>query len=249
MPLPSIQLPATLPPPLKGLPKLAGDIVGTALNIAGLAEVGTLRILQRFTGNVIFDGYFQYKDSNGVTRWEFGNLPANGNSPAQQGARANNAGGVPIFDTLGLIDVETAIGSSVSQPWSPSTLTGTTTPTGITGTNGEVTITSANFTLTRTLNVLVLASCAAAGWVTVGPIALAVPIYVRITGHANGASGAVSRSTTAGSTTFPTTATVFQQISLPAGSYTANLIWNSVAGTSDRLDVYAYNLYVFQKGS
>lgn len=87
-------------------------------------------------------------DGNGVTRAEMGNLNANGISPAQWGFRANDAGGVPIFDSLGLISVMQSLGSA-SNPGGNPTFT-TTTPTLI----PSVTVT---FSLTRALRVLAFA--------------------------------------------------------------------------------------------
>lgn len=55
--------------------------------------------------------YSAVTDPSNVVRAEWGNLAANGNSPAQYGFRANNASGVPIFDSLGLISVMSVLGS------------------------------------------------------------------------------------------------------------------------------------------
>lgn len=53
-------------------------------------------------------------DGAGTVRAEFGNLAANGNSPAQFGFRASSAAGVPLFDSLGLIGVMTQVGGTIS---------------------------------------------------------------------------------------------------------------------------------------
>lgn len=55
--------------------------------------------------------YSAVTDTSGTVRAEWGNLAANGNSPAQYGFRANAANGVPIFDSLGLIAVMSVLGS------------------------------------------------------------------------------------------------------------------------------------------
>lgn len=55
--------------------------------------------------------YSAVTDPSNVVRAEWGNLAANGNSPAQYGFRANNGAGVPIFDSLGLIAVMSVLGS------------------------------------------------------------------------------------------------------------------------------------------
>ena len=49
--------------------------------------------------------YQAVTDASGTIRVEFGNLAANGISPAQEGLRANDSSGNPIFDSLGLIGV------------------------------------------------------------------------------------------------------------------------------------------------
>lgn len=56
--------------------------------------------------------YGAVTDPNGVIRAEWGNLAANGNSPAQEGFRANDANHVPIFDSLGLIAVMQQLGQT-----------------------------------------------------------------------------------------------------------------------------------------
>lgn len=193
--------------------------------------------------------YLAVTDSSGVIRVELGNLAANGISPAQFGFRSNNASGTPIFDSLGLIAVMQLIASSQSQSYISATLSGPGTGTGISGTGGEVTIASTgNFTLSRQANVLLIGTCAAAGWTTTGIVPLIAPIYIRVPGQANSASGTVHHSGVAGSTTDPTSATPVQVLTLPAGTYSASLLWNSVSG-NERLDVYAYNLFVFLLGS
>lgn len=85
-------------------------------------------------------------DPNGVTRIELGNLAANGNSPAQWGARALTAGNVPFFDTGGLFK---GVMESLGLTDVGSNSFTTTTFTQVSGT-------PINFTLTRTVNLMTL---------------------------------------------------------------------------------------------
>ena len=85
---------------------------------------------------------FQAIDPNGVARWQQGNLPVNGLSPAQWGARANLGDGSPLWDsTLGFIAVLAVLGSSFV---SASFTTSSTTPVLIT--SSGVTFTPAHQT-------------------------------------------------------------------------------------------------------
>lgn len=82
-------------------------------------------------------------DTSNTIRAQMGNLAANGISPAQYGFRANDANGVPLFDSLGLINTMVLLvrgGSGVGQ-----NITSTT----------PVLLTSSNvsFTLTRATSV------------------------------------------------------------------------------------------------
>lgn len=195
--------------------------------------------------------YQAVTDANNIIRAELGNLAANGNSPAQFGFRANNASGVPIFDSLGLISALTVIGSSVS-PWGFNTLTGVAGPPfGITGQGGEVSLASATFSVPRQVSVFLIGSVVAAGWTTVGPIPLGTPIYIRVAGQVNSASSCVIHSLTLNTTTAATGATPLQVLTLTTSGnpYTVNMWWNSFASGNDRLDVYTTNLYAFQLGS
>lgn len=93
------------------IPRVAQNLVVAGLDVAGTATIGLLRVLNRISGNVVFDGYLVVKDGNGVTRVEMGNLPANGISPAQFGLRVDDQNNTPIFDSLGLINVMSVLGS------------------------------------------------------------------------------------------------------------------------------------------
>src|SRR5262249_39805936 len=86
-------------------------------------------------------------DSTGQVRWEEGNLAAVGNSPAQYGARALDASGTPIFDSLGVIGIPKLLGSN-SSTTSPD-IVGPATNTSISGS-------SVTFTLARQQVVLSL---------------------------------------------------------------------------------------------
>lgn len=191
---------------------------------------------------------FEAIDTAAVVRAEMGNLAANGVSPAQWGFRASDASGVPIFDSLGLIKAATLIGSG-GVNWTLTTVTGVGGAAGISGVGGEVTLSTASFSLTRTSSVLLMAVCSAYKVTTAGAIGLYAPIYIRVTGQANSAAGSVSVSTTLNVVTWPASATPFQVLSLPAGSYTANLIWNSIDGVNCTLTYYTNLIYVFLLGS
>lgn len=74
--------------------------------------------------------YSAVTDPNNVVRAEWGNLAANGVSPAQYGFRANDATGAPIFDSQGLIAVLVHLGFGISTGGTttsatPAVLTGT----------------------------------------------------------------------------------------------------------------------------
>lgn len=94
------------------------------------------------------NGYMSFTDSNGVVRVEIGNLPARGVSPAQFGTRVNDAGGNPIFDTLGLVSSNVIKSIGIVNPPTNQSFTSTTF-TGLTG--GSI-----SFTNTRTINLLAL---------------------------------------------------------------------------------------------
>lgn len=91
--------------------------------------------------------YSAVTDTSNVVRAEWGNLAANGNSPAQYGFRANDAAGVPIFDSLGLIGVMSILGSFTDN--NADTINSTT-PAVL---GGVVTTT---FSVTRTVRVLAM---------------------------------------------------------------------------------------------
>jgi hypothetical protein len=99
--------------------------------------------------------YTAVTDTVGTIRVELGNLAANGNSPAQYGLRANDASGVPIFDSLGLIATMKVLGTFTDN--SPDQITATS-PTVL----DSVTVT---FSLARQSNVLAwfMASATTAG--------------------------------------------------------------------------------------
>jgi hypothetical protein len=188
-------------------------------------------------------------------RIQIGNLasytdPAGVVSPAMYGGRAVDATGLLVWDTVGHSQVMKVLATSnTGGSFAASTLVGVAGPPfGITGTGGEVQITSAGFSLSRMTTVKIEGLASAAGWTTSGIIPLIAPIYIRVDGQANSVPGTVFHSLTVGSTTAPTSCTPYQLLTLPAGSYTARLWWNSPSA-NERLDVYGYNLTVFQLGS
>lgn len=94
--------------------------------------------------------YSAVTDANKTIRAEWGNLAANGISPAQFGFRANKADGTPIFDSLGLIAAASLL---VEENVTPATTAGS-------GSGWSVIQTipgsGANFALSRQGNILVL---------------------------------------------------------------------------------------------
>lgn len=195
--------------------------------------------------------YAAVTDTNDVIRAEWGNLAANGNSPAQYGFRAINASGTPIFDSLGLINAANLIGSN-SLAYGVHTFSGVAGSSGISGLGGEVTLLTTTFTLSRTLSVLILMG--GAGSVSNnsgGIIAVQAPIYIRVTGQANSAISAVGLHRNTDSQGVSDTGASCVQVlsSLPANTYTVNVLWNSTNGTSDTLSLDAMGLFVVQLGS
>lgn len=91
--------------------------------------------------------YSAVTDTNGIIRAEWGSLAANGVSGAQFGFRANDASGVPIFDSLGLIAAASLLGST--GPVNVGPVTGN-------GSWQSVSGSSVSFSLARTTRVLML---------------------------------------------------------------------------------------------
>jgi len=195
--------------------------------------------------------YSAVTDPNNVIRAEWGNLAANGNSPAQYGFRALNSSGVPIFDSLGLINAASLIGSN-SLAYGVHTFAGVAGSSGISGIGGEVTLLTTTFTLTRTLSVLLLMGTAGSVSNNSGGIlAVQAPIYLRVTGQANSAISAVAlhRSTDSQGVSDTGASCIQVLTSLPANTYTVNVLWNSTNGTSDTLTIDAMGLFIIQLGS
>lgn len=96
-------------------------------------------------------------DPNGVVRAEAGFLAANGNSPQQWGFRASDAGNVPIFDSLGLINVMSRLAND--QTTTNTTISGT-------GSFHNVPGSGTSFSVARAIHVLVIAVAQGTGAVT-----------------------------------------------------------------------------------
>ena len=91
---------------------------------------------------------FQARDPGGVARFQAGNLPANGVSPAQWGFRANAADGTPLFDSIGAVGLPKKLAEVIQT----SAVQGTN--TSFADVSGGVT---PSFTLSRQANLLVMA--------------------------------------------------------------------------------------------
>lgn len=126
---------------------LPGTMRGVQIGDPGLKSAMWLNLIGQLAGQA---PYQAVTDAAGVVRAEIGNLAARGISPAQYGFRANDSGGNPIFDSLGVIGAATLLGSEdlghVTQGGSG---------TGF-GTIQSMTGTGVNFTLSRQGNLLLL---------------------------------------------------------------------------------------------
>jgi len=198
----------------------------------------------------------QFITSDGVrNRVEIGNLPTYTDpsgvvSPADYNMRLLDSTGKLIFDGRGAVGLPKLLNSG-GVNWTATNVVGVAgPPTGISGTGGEVVLTTFTFTLTRTGTVAIVPVCTAFKVTTLGPIALLAPIYVRVTGQANGPAGGVAVANALGGATMPTSTTPIQVLSgLAANTYTVNLIWNSIEGVNCNLWYYTNLVYVFQFGS
>lgn len=213
----------------RGLPKVAQTLIVSALEVAGQATVGTLRVINRITGNVIFDGYLQIKDGNGVTRVELGNLPVNGVSSAQFGLRVNDASGNPIFDSLGLISVMQQLGH----------VDNTTTYTNSTATPTVISGTAITFSLSRQVRVLAMASCFGSSASQTGTVTFFVDGVDQGGTFANMAWGGGAGGSTA---------TIYLSNPLAAGSHTIDLRGRMLA-TPGTLSLQTFDHIVWQLGS
>ena len=173
-------------------------------------------------------------DANGTVRAELGNLAANGTSAAQYGFRANDAGGNPIFDSLGLIAVMNQLGRGDNTGLTTYT---TTTPTLIAST-------AVTFSLARAIRVLALLAILGNSAQQTGKVDLFVDGTDVATPASNGAS-ALAWFGFGGPTV---TSANFYSATLAAGSHTLDLR-GYVTATPGTLTVTGATLIVYGLGS
>lgn len=158
--------------------------------------------------------YAAVTDTAGTIRAEWGNLAANGISPAQFGFRASNAAGVPIFDSLGLIAVMSQLGET--NVFGPIAITSTT-PSLISGT-------AITFSLSRSARILITTSIAAN---CANANSGSVDVFL------DGAVDAlVGSSVVQWTTTTTSTGSVTFSETLAAGSHTYDLRGHVIAGNT-----------------
>jgi hypothetical protein len=173
-------------------------------------------------------------DANGTVRVEYGNLAANGVSPAQFGFRANDANSNPIFDSLGLISVMTVLAQQTSGVITQS----------ITGpvTAATVNSSSVTFSIPRTLKVMTFYSCI---FGNAGGTAFS---YANARMDGSDAGNNNHHFMVSGSGTSTYTMGFHVRIdSLGAGSHTADITADVDSGVN--ANYYKTGLYVFQLGS
>jgi hypothetical protein len=208
--------------PIYGPTILAGQI----RNLPGSSKAGMSEDFQKQLGTVT--------DTNGVVRVQWGNLAANGISPAQQGFRANDAAGNPIFDSLGLISV-------MSQP---ATAVHNQTNTYTTNSTAYVAVTGATltFTLARSTTMLFIGTtnCNVIG---AGPGNWGYVVFnLDGTNHTTDATVA-----TFSLGTLVTNASLFYSVALAAGSHTIAL-YQKVDNASVTIQNFGYDVFAFQLG-
>jgi len=163
---------------------------------------------------------FSFFDTNGISRCQMGNLPANGVSAAHFGFRVNNASGVPIADSIGLIDVMTSGGFGAGG--SGQALAGA-------GVNSFTVLTGSAFTLTIARPVRIDYRVAAWGQCTGGGNG-----YFRgnIVGFDTTAKILNSTPTTNGSFMWYFTGPGANFATIPAGTYTVQMEMSADVGST-----------------
>jgi len=184
--------------------------------------------------SAITDGVFQVVDSGGNVSFEAGTLPARGNSPAQVGARANNAG-VPIWDSLGVLGLPKLLAEVIQT----SAVQGTN--TSFADVSGLVTPT---FTLSRSSTVVTFAMGRfAAEAIGSGNIA-----FLGVRCGPNTTTGAPAEVDAQAARLFVPYCIFFRTV-LAAGSYTAALqAQTSLSGGGNQWDVAYGSIDVWQFG-
>lgn len=167
-----------------------------------------------------------YTDPNGVT------------SPAGYHVRVLDASGNLVNDGSGLINTTTPLLNL------GSTAGGT---QGGSGTLTWTTLVSGSFTLSRRLSIRIEGLLTAYDSQVNAIYSVAPPTQVIITGQTGSQQGSIPGIGSSGTVPFGNT-TMVQTLTLPAGTYTANLQWVSSAST-DTLHWQSYGLIVTQLGS
>jgi hypothetical protein len=228
-------------------PKSMAGPVANSLNVAqiGYSPAAASSMFLNMIGNQAgVAPRLSVTDPNKVVRAEIGNLAANGSSPAQFGFRANNASGSPIFDSLGLIAAASVLVNHVNA--AGGNLLGGATP-------GDYLIDSTTFTLTRQLNVLLLAIVNAQITSTANPFHFGPSVFLQVTGQAATYMSAVPTVSGAGATLVPTfegCAICHQVLNLPAATYTLNGYWHNFNSTgATQLNWDNIVLFALQLGS
>jgi hypothetical protein len=205
-------------------PKSMAGPIANSLNVAqiGYSPSAASSMFLNMIGNVAgVAPRLSVTDASKVVRAEIGNLAANGSSPAQFGFRANDASGSPIFDSLGLIAAATVLVNHVNT--SGANLSGGATP-------GDYLIDSTTFTLTRQLNVLLLAIVNGNITSTANPFTFGPSVFMQVTGQTATYKSAVPTVSGAGQTLNVNQdgcAICHQVLNLPAATYTLNGYWHN----------------------
>lgn len=183
-----------------------------AIQIGDVGLKGNMWLSQ--TGNQPGQAPYQaVTDLAGVTRVEFGNLAANGISPAQYGFRTNDASQVPLFDSLGVIGVMSSLGSN----FFPGNQTITS------ATPVLITQTAVTFTLTRAIRVLIVYSASVSENPTgSGNLSLA-DLFIDGSNQSAGGNGPAIELQYAPTTNGAVTSTGVYTPSLASGSHTVDL--------------------------
>jgi len=220
---------------------LSLDYTAAALNSLGqLSGTGGLSTASSGARWVLNATEFAAYDAN-FPRVEMGNLAVNGISPAGWKFRANDAAGIPIFDSDGLIKVATQVANVTST--TTGNVVGAATETVIPGT------TTGSFTPARSTTYLILCTlsgqCQDTGG---GAVALDAGFYFHVNGAGNSIKGAldVKAAPLWGAMG---TVSLFQVITLASGTYTVSAYYKPFAGAAQSYQYYDRAITVISMGS
>ena len=177
-------------------------------------------------------GRISVVDTTPTVRADFGNLPANGVSPAQFGFRANDATGAPIFDSLQGIIQPVLLNITDNGG---GTITGN--PAGL------YTVKSGSFTLARPATVLGVGLLNAYVSDSGGILALAANTFIRTDGSTVSGKGEVPIFINSGAGN-PGSVTVLQVLALGANTYTSQLLWDTLTTITQTLHWQSASLLV-----